>query len=241
MHISCQKAAGLTLPVIDDFLPSLGLHATWPPYERALLGNEIDPKELHDEPSIALHDTQTSSSSVSYVITLTDPDAPSRDKPKWSEFCHWIASGTLKPTLCDPKDPGPCAPVLTDLDTVMAYKAPGPPEKTGRHRYVFLAFVPSNGTTDKLHLSKPSGRKHWGYDAEKGKTKGVREWAEENGLAAVGKCQHLALVVLDVAGLQRGADGGTRGQLYLCQEQEAVRRGRGASRSMPNGNGISLS
>jgi hypothetical protein len=32
-------------------------------------------------------------------------------------------------------------------------------------------------------------------------------------------------VGLDVAGLQRGADGGTRGQLYLCQEQEAVRRG----------------
>ena len=184
----------------------------WPSNERALLGNEIKPKKLHDEPFIALHDMQASSdatghgraSNVSYVITLTDPDAPSRDRPKWSEFCHWIASGILRPTLCDPKDPGPCAPILTDLDTVMSYKAPGPPEKTGRHRYVFLAFVPSNGTTDKLHLSKPSGRKHWGYDAKKGKTKGVREWAEENGLAPVGKCQ----VVLDVAGLQRGADGG---------------------------------
>lgn len=124
---------------------------------------------------------------VSYVITLTDPDAPSRDDPKWSEFCHWVASGILRPALCDPKDPGPCPPVLTDLDEVMPYKPPGPPEKTGKHRYVFLAFVPSNGTTDKLHLSKPSDRKHWGYDPKKGKTKGVREWAEENGLAPVGE------------------------------------------------------
>ncbi len=22
---------------------------------------------------------------------MTDPDAPSRKDPKWSEFCHWIA------------------------------------------------------------------------------------------------------------------------------------------------------
>lgn len=25
------------------------------------------------------------------AIALTDPDAPSRDDPKWSEMCHWIA------------------------------------------------------------------------------------------------------------------------------------------------------
>ncbi|KAK4152018.1 phosphatidylethanolamine-binding protein [Chaetomidium leptoderma] len=127
--------------LIDDFSPSLGLHVTWPSKERALLGNTLNPKDLHHEPSIALHDMQASSpelftSDVTYVV--------------------------------------------------MSYKPPGPPEKTGEHRYVFLAFVPSNGTTDKLHLSKPSDRKHWGYDTEKNKTKGVREWAEENGLAPVG-------------------------------------------------------
>jgi len=25
------------------------------------------------------------------TIILTDPDAPSRKDPKWSEMCHWIA------------------------------------------------------------------------------------------------------------------------------------------------------
>lgn len=141
-----------------------------------------------------MHDIQASSdpehaskSNLTYVITLTDPDAPSRDNPKWSEFCHWIASGTLKPALCDPKNPEPCAPVLSDLHEVVSYKHPSPPKGTGEHRYVFLAFVPSNGTTDKLHLSKPSARKHWGYETAEAKTKGVREWAEENGLAPVGE------------------------------------------------------
>ncbi|KAK4118785.1 PEBP-like protein [Parathielavia appendiculata] len=187
------KGAGIIPHVIDDFSPSLGLHATWPSKEHALLGNTLKPEKLQDEPSIALHDMHAASSpsnlvaaNVTYVVALTDPDAPSHDKPKWAEFCHWIASGTLKPALCDPKQPVPCPPMLTDLNEIMSYKPPAPPKKTGPHRYVFLAFVPSNGTTDKLHLSKPSDRKHWGYDTDKGEIKGVREWADENGLAPVG-------------------------------------------------------
>lgn len=31
------------------------------------------------------------SDSSRYIIVMTDPDAPSREDPKWSEFCHWIA------------------------------------------------------------------------------------------------------------------------------------------------------
>lgn len=194
-------------PVIDDFAPSLGLHATWTFWERALLGNTLDPEKLQDEPSIALHDLLAAAAgghhhhhhahNLTYVVALTDPDAPSRDKPKWAEFCHWVASGVLRPPArCDPKAPeGPCAPVLADLHELVAYKPPGPPEGTGKHRYVFLAFVPANGTTDRLHLSKPAGRKHWGYGQGGGgglmgkgrRTKGVREWAAENGLAPVGE------------------------------------------------------
>jgi hypothetical protein len=192
-------------PVLDDFVPSLGLHVTWSFWERALLGNTLPPDKLQDEPTIALHDILAAAltapknaraANVTYVITLTDPDAPSRDEPEWSEFCHWVASGVLKPGLCDPKEPAPCVPVLADLDEVVPYKPPGPPAGTGSHRYVFVAFVPSNGTTDRLHLSKPAARKRWGYgetgcDGSSYKhnyhTKGAREWAAENGLAAVGK------------------------------------------------------
>lgn len=128
-----------------------------------------------------------------YVIALTDPDAPSRSHPSASEFCHWIASGTLKPqqspSTCDPKEPGCSTPpmVLSGLKEVIPYMGPAPPAGTGKHRYVFLAFVPSNGSTGELHLSKPGGRKHWGYKVGSEETRGVREWAGENGLSVVGK------------------------------------------------------
>jgi hypothetical protein len=134
----------------------------------------------------------------------------------------------LKPALCDPKHPVPCPPVLTDLDEVVSYMGPAPPKRTGPHRYVLLAFVPSNGTTDKLHLSKPSGRKHWGYDTDKGETKGVREWAEENGLAPVGEFRtgvyRLSLPAARVVPMSLFSilTSEPRSQLHLCQEQEAV-------------------
>lgn len=126
---------------------------------------------------------------MSYVVTLTDPDAPSRDNPEWSEMCHWIASNV---TIA--QDAYSILPLLdlglnkwTGLasegpDDVMEYKPPGPPPKTGKHRYVFLVFAPKNETTDPLHLSKPEDRQHWGTGKEGG---GVREWAGDNGLVPV--------------------------------------------------------
>ncbi|KAL2166297.1 hypothetical protein VTG60DRAFT_2956 [Thermothelomyces hinnuleus] len=105
--------------VIDDFLPSFGLHATWPFKERAQLGNVVDPRKLRDELSIALHDMQVVAAAdsavknqdkdknkkVTYVIVLIDPDAPSRERPEWGEFCHWVASGTLAPPAVGPPPP----------------------------------------------------------------------------------------------------------------------------------------
>lgn len=69
------------------------------------------------------------------------------------------------------------------IDSVRLPLAPGPPPKTGKHRYVFLVLAPANSTTEELHLSKPKDRQHWGYDWER---MGVRQWMMENGLVAVG-------------------------------------------------------
>ena len=66
---------------------------------------------------------------------------------------------------------------------LVEYKPPGPPPKTGKHRYIFLALAPLNGTTERLHLAAPADRKHWGY-GEQGR--GVREWMGEQGLGVVG-------------------------------------------------------
>lgn len=70
------------------------------------------------------------------------------------------------------------------IKEIMPYKPPGLPPKTGKHRYVFVALTPKNGTSERLHLSKPGDRQHWGYEKER---QGLRMWAEENGLEVVGK------------------------------------------------------
>jgi phosphatidylethanolamine-binding protein (PEBP) family uncharacterized protein len=177
--------------VIDDFLPSLTLSITWPD-DHADLGNTIKPKHLQSQPTITLRD-ETSSleptvSDMTYVITLMDPDAPSRDNPKWSEMCHWIATNvsvsekTFAILHLPELDPTRVSNEDSDPDDVMEYKPPGPPPKTGKHRYVFLVFAPKNGTKETLHLSKPKERQHWGTGKDEG---GVREWAEENALVSV--------------------------------------------------------
>lgn len=177
--------------VIDDFLPSLLVSVKWPSSKHAELGNTIKPKKLQDEPAITLtrpKSTEGACSSianVTYTVTLTDPDAPSRDDPKWSEMCHWIATGLAASDDADSACPSSLTLSLADLDELMPYYPPGPPKKTGKHRYVLFVFAPANGTTDPLDLKKPEDRQHWGYEYD-GERVGVRRWSLENGLVPVG-------------------------------------------------------
>lgn len=176
--------------VIDAFFPSLIVDAQWSSHNYAALGNTLKPKKLQDAPSIRLTQPGASSGSctpladTTYTVAITDPDAPSREDPKWSEFCHWIATAV---PVSRAYTASTCSHIeLSGLQEVMPYKPPGPPEKTGKHRYVFLVFVPANGTAEPLSLTKPEDRQHWGYDYH-GDRVGVRKWAAENGLVPVGE------------------------------------------------------
>jgi hypothetical protein len=52
-------------------------------------GTHIEPLQTKKPPTlhIACPNIQYTSG---MTLILTDPDAPSRDNPKWSEMCHWI-------------------------------------------------------------------------------------------------------------------------------------------------------
>lgn len=181
--------------VIDEFTPSFILDVEFPSEHAASLGNTLKVKNVQDEPSFSI--TRTSGqpdpvlSGLTYTITLTDPDAPARDNPEWSEMCHFIATG-IKLSSSSPldendgsnKDSSSWVFDTLGLEEIMPWKAPGPPPETGKHRYVFLLFAPANGTTDPLNLTKPEDRQHWGTGKER---HGVRDWSLENGLAPVGK------------------------------------------------------
>ncbi|TKA71235.1 hypothetical protein B0A55_05632 [Friedmanniomyces simplex] len=198
------KKAEIIPTVIDVFDPKLALSISWE-NATAEVGNTVAPSKTQKEPVVrfvaaaAAVPEDGDESEVSCVkkgmqltIALTDPDAPSREDPEWSEICHWIATGVplTEPTDDDDDNvlssggnsPGAAKDSGKGLKTIMPYKPPGPPPKTGKHRYVFVALAPTNGTTEKLHLSTPEGRQHWGFGKER---QGLRGWAGENGLVVV--------------------------------------------------------
>ena len=51
------------------------------------LGNELTPTQVKDIPS---HVTWPSETSALYTVCMTDPDAPSRQTPKYREWHHWL-------------------------------------------------------------------------------------------------------------------------------------------------------
>lgn len=161
--------------VLDDFYPTVAINVTWSKKKTAELGNTLKPKKLQDAPRIDLIDiTNHNPGNMKYTIAMTDPDAPSRENPKWSEMCHWIATNiSISATEWSSHA----------YDEVVEYKPPGPPPKTGKHRYVIIAFAPANRTTAPLHLIPPKERQHWGFDEE---GLGVKKWAAVNGLVPVG-------------------------------------------------------
>jgi len=184
------KKAEIIPTVIDTFTPLLTISIAWK-NASAEYGNSINPSLTQSEPTIKLLDTLPQSSSslakhAQLTLAMTDPDAPSRENPEWSEICHWIATSiSLQDANANDADPA------SKVEDVMPYKPPGPPPKTGKHRYVFAALAPLNGTTEALHLVKPVDRQHWGYEGER---VGLRKWAEEMGLGVVGECSSLSCV-----------------------------------------------
>ncbi|KAI7240610.1 dynamin GTPase [Hortaea werneckii] len=192
-EVCLLKKAEIIPTVLDSFHPKLALDISWK-HATAHVGNTVDPDKLQEPPKTTLsslnHGEDTSETNpflrpeeMQLTIALTDPDAPSRENPEWAQVCHWIATS-------GPKHGNAGEGLDSDLVTkhphwkdIMPYKPPGPPPKTGKHRYVFVVLAPMNGTKEALNLVKPADRQHWGYEKA---DLGLREWADEMGLEVLG-------------------------------------------------------
>ncbi|KAJ5038927.1 uncharacterized protein L3040_006605 [Drepanopeziza brunnea f. sp. 'multigermtubi'] len=169
------EAAKIISEVLDDFQPRCFLAPFYgKKSNRAVtLGNSLKQSVTEDRPTIKIY-CPGLDSTAGLVVALTDPDAKSRDDPKWSEMCHWIAivpTSNQKDFVLDVSNGS------NALD-IVEYKSPAPPAKTGYHRYVFVLL---QGATS--NLTAPSERQHCGT----GKVRhGVRDWAQREGLEVVG-------------------------------------------------------
>lgn len=84
------KQAGIIPDVLDDFVPSCSLHVAYTSSHKVVrLGSKIKPS--HTKKAPVVHVSCPDIKEVkSFTVALTDPDAPSRKDPEWSEMCHWI-------------------------------------------------------------------------------------------------------------------------------------------------------
>lgn len=189
--LSCDrlKKAEIIPTVLDAFAPLLEVSIDWQ-NATADYGNTINPHKTKHQPDVELVNVDSAlwpdvKSTPQLTLAMTDPDAPSRDNPEWSEICHWIVTNVklIKSSQDSDDASDDVDPLKKRMLDVMPYKPPGPPPETGKHRYVYVALVPKNGTTDTLHLKRPDDRQHWGYEHER---QGLRMWAEEMGLKVVG-------------------------------------------------------
>ncbi|XP_015376894.1 PREDICTED: phosphatidylethanolamine-binding protein homolog F40A3.3-like [Diuraphis noxia] len=80
----------------------------------ALLGNELTPTQVKDQPSVSWNADPSSF----YTLCLTDPDAPSRAEPTIREWRHWLVGNI----------PGGN---VNMGETLTGYIGSGPPPKTG--------------------------------------------------------------------------------------------------------------
>ncbi len=86
-----------------------------------------------------------------YTLVMTDPDAPSREDPKFGQIKHWLVLNI----------PG------TDLskgETLASYRGSAPPEGSGMHRYIFLVYKQSGilkHSETPVEPNSREGRRHF--------------------------------------------------------------------------------
>ena len=86
-----MKEADIIDQVVDEFSPKCYVEPYYAKKEkRVTLGNKLKNKTTKEKPSLMIYCPELKET-TGLTIVLTDPDAPSRESPKWGEMCHWIA------------------------------------------------------------------------------------------------------------------------------------------------------
>ncbi|EDV43705.1 uncharacterized protein Dana_GF16395 [Drosophila ananassae] len=140
--------------IVPDVLkscPDKLLKITYPSGQEANMGVELTPTQVKDQPKVVWD----ADPNALYTLILTDPDAPSRQDPKFREWHHWLVVNI----------PGN---QIENGQVLTAYVGSGPPKGSGLHRYVFLVFKqPQKLTCSEPKIPKTSGDKRANFSTAK--------------------------------------------------------------------------
>jgi len=127
---------------VIDVVPANVIEIKYQSGAEVKLGNELTPTQVKDVPT---HLSWPTEEGALYTLCMTDPDAPSRQNPKYREWHHWLVVNIPENRVGEGK-------------TLSQYVGSGPPKGTGLHRYVFLAYKqPGTLNPDEKVLTNRSG------------------------------------------------------------------------------------
>ncbi|XP_011707284.1 PREDICTED: protein D2-like isoform X2 [Wasmannia auropunctata] len=129
------------IPDVVNKVPANVLNVTYPNNLVVEIGKVLTPTQVKDQPNVQW----SGEANALYTLCMTDPDAPSRQNPKFREWHHWLVGNI----------PGSD---VSKGEVLSQYIGSGPPQGTGLHRYVFLLYKqPGKLTFDEKRLTNRSG------------------------------------------------------------------------------------
>ncbi|KAH8381923.1 hypothetical protein KR009_001051 [Drosophila setifemur] len=122
------------VPDVVDAVPAGTLKVTYGDNE-VKQGNELTPTQVKDQPIVSWSGFD---GEELFTLLMVDPDAPTRQDPKFREILHWSVVNITGSDLASGQESA-------------AYVGSGPPKDTGLHRYIFLLFRQQN----KIEIETP--------------------------------------------------------------------------------------
>lgn len=166
------KSHEIVPEVVEQFTPKGMITVNYGDERVATLGNTLPVEDTQKRPDVHLAFAEADPED-SYTLVLTDPDAPKKGDKKWSEYAHFIVGG-VRPKV----EGGGAAKIdFSQAEEILPYMGPAPPEKTGKHRYIFLLYKETAGVPPKI-----KDRVNWGTGIP---GSGAKDYAEKNGLVPV--------------------------------------------------------
>jgi phosphatidylethanolamine-binding protein (PEBP) family uncharacterized protein len=129
------------------------LHIIFSNKHEVKYGNELKPSDVKSEPNIKW-DCEPDNF---YTLVHVDPDAPSKENPRFREWRHWLVINI----------PGND---ISKGEVLSKYMGASPPKGTGLHRYVFLLFK----QTEKLNIPKMNDNERASFR--------IKQWAAQYNL-----------------------------------------------------------
>ncbi|XP_074642036.1 protein D2-like [Tubulanus polymorphus] len=138
---------GVVKDVLDEAPPAIA-KVTYNGGLSVSPGVVLTPTQVQHVPTVEW----TAKEGTYYSLLMHDPDAPSKQNPKFGEWHHW----------CVANIPGSD---VTNGEIMSEYIGSGPPKGTGLHRYVFLIYEQKAKQTfagmSKLTNRSANGRASW--------------------------------------------------------------------------------